>query len=257
MGPDPSPTPGRPEGVSAPWPVDVVVVTWNDGPLLGTAVSSALASEGVAVTVHVVDNGSTPPAVPPPDPRVHLIRNEENRGVAPARNQGVAAGGAPYVALLDSDARLHPHTLARLVAALTPGVGLAAPVFDDQAPEASAGSAPGLTRKAARVLGLTDTYASTRPADATVWEVEFAIGACQVFRRRAFEDVGGLDESIFYGPEDVDFCLRLRAAGWRSVQVAAATCHHPPRRRNRRLLSRRGLAHGHQVLRYAVRHRRC
>ncbi|RMH83801.1 MAG: hypothetical protein D6683_02105, partial [Actinomyces sp.] len=172
-------------------------------------------------------------------------------------NQGVAAGHAPYVALLDSDARLHPDTLVRLVAALTPGVGLAAPVFDDQAPEASAGRAPGLTRKVARVLGLTDTYAPGQPGHGGVWEVEFAIGACQVFRRCAFEAVGGLDESIFYGPEDVDFCLRLGAAGWRSVQVAGAACHHPPRRRNRHLLSRRGLAHGREVLRYAARHRRC
>ena len=41
------------------------------------------------------------------------------------------------------------------------------------------------------------------------------IGACQLFRRQTFYFVGGLDEWYFYGPEDVDFCLRIREAGLR------------------------------------------
>ena len=42
--------------------VDVVILTWNDGPLLDAAVDSALVSQGVDVRVFVVDNGSDPPA---------------------------------------------------------------------------------------------------------------------------------------------------------------------------------------------------
>ena len=47
------------------------------------------------------------------------------------------------------------------------------------------------------------------------FEVEYVIGACQMIRREAFKEVGLLDEHIFYGPEDADFCIRLHQKGWK------------------------------------------
>ena len=239
--------------------VAVVILTWNDGELLDAALASALASTGVDVEVVVVDNGSEPPATVAADPRVRLLRNEANRGVAAARNQGVEATNAPLVLFLDSDARLGPDTLEHLCRPLaaSPDVALVAPVFDGQLPQASAGRAPSLGRKVARVLDLTAAYAPAGrrgPGD-PAWDVDFAIGACQLVRRTAFDEVGGLDEDFFYGPEDVDFCLRLREAGWRVVQVAGAGCHHPPRRRHRRLLTKAGARHAWAVSRHLWRHR--
>jgi GT2 family glycosyltransferase len=238
--------------------VDIVILTWNDGPLLRRAVDSALNSEGCAVHVVVVDNGSDPPATVDDDARIVLVRNGENRGVAPARNQGVRLGHSPYVCLLDSDAELLPDTLVRLVEPLLTDthVALSAPVFVDQHPTAAAGMAPTPALKLARLLNRRSDYDGPPiPVDAPCWDVEFAIGACQLFRRVAFDGVAGLDESYFYGPEDVDFCLRLGEAGWRLVQVRDAACLHPPRRRNRAMLSRRGLAHGWAVTRHLYRHR--
>jgi len=236
--------------------VDVVILTWNDGDLLAAAVDSALASTAAKVNIIVVDNGSEPPATVPDDPRVTLVRNDANRGVAPARNQGAAVGSAPYVCFLDSDARLLPTTLERLLEPLAghPDVALAAPVFTGQPAEASAGRAPTLSDKALRLLDLRSSY-RTVTAEGPWWDVDFAIGACQFVRRAEFEAVGGFDETYFYGPEDVDFCLRLRESGFRVVQVADAGCHHPPRRRNRGILTRRGLQHASAVAHHLWRHR--
>jgi len=236
----------------------VVTLTWNDGDLLARAVASVLASEGVDVGVVVVDNGSEPPAAVAAEPRLQVIRNSENRGVR-ARNQGTAAGTEDFVAFVDSDVRLRSDTLATLAGVLddNPDVALVCPVFENQVPEASAGRAPTVRVKAERVLGLRDTYECTRPATgASTWDVDFSITACVVFRRSAFEAVGGLDEDYFYGPEDIDLCLRLKEAGWRILQVADATCFHPPRRRNRSLFSRRGLDHLQAVVHHLWRHRR-
>ena len=235
--------------------LDVVILTWNDGPLLDVAVASALASTGVRVNVHVVDNGSEPPASVAEG--VRLTRNEGNAGVAGGRNQGAARGSAPLVCFLDSDAELAPHSLARLVGVLDdPGVAVAVPVFARQAPEASGGRAPTLAVKVARGLGRRNTYRSSNPPPgASSWDVDFGIGACQVVRREVFDAVGGLDDSIFYGPEDVDFCLRVKAAGHRVVQVDGAEVHHPPRRAFRRPLTVRGLRHGWSILRHLWRHR--
>ena len=239
-----------------PGTVDVVILTWNDGELLAAAVDSALASTGVEVNVIVVDNGSEPPATVLDDPRVTLVRNAANRGVAPGRNQGAAVGAAPFVCFLDSDARLLPSTLQLLQEPLAadPGVALSAPVFTGQPAEASAGRAPTLSDKALRVLDVRSTY-RTVAGGGPWWDVDFAIGACQLVRRTDFEAVGGLDETYFYGPEDVDLCLRLREAGRRVVQVAGAGCHHPPRRRNRKILTRRGMQHATAVCRHLWRHR--
>lgn len=238
--------------------VDVVVITWDDDPaMVRRAVASALDQTGVPVHVQLVDNGSAVPVPAPADPRVRLLRAERNLGVAAGRNLGARAGHAPVLCFLDSDAVLRPGSLARLVAAaVRPGVGLAAPVFAHQPAEASAGRAPGLRVKASRALGRRSTYEAVPHGDGTVWEVDFAIGACQVVRRAAYEAVGGLDERYFYGPEDLDFCLRLGEAGWACVQVAGAPVDHPPRRRYRRPLDRQGLRHAWAVARHLRRHRR-
>lgn len=238
----------------APTLPSVVVLTWNDGPMLDAALASIPADE--AAEVIVVDNGSdVPPRVPA---GVDLIRLPDNQGVAAGRNVGAGAAAGDVVCFLDSDAELRPGSLRRLTEVLLAGdgVGLVAPVFEGQPAEASAGGTPTLPRKAARGLNLTSRYASMRRTSELSWDVEFAIGACQVFRRAAFDAVGGLDGSIFYGPEDVDFCLRLRRAGYRILQVEDAPVWHPPRRRNRRLFTRRGAAHATAVARQLRRQRR-
>jgi N-acetylglucosaminyl-diphospho-decaprenol L-rhamnosyltransferase len=238
--------------------VDVVILTWNDGLLLDAAIRSAVAQVGVESMVTVVDNGSEPPAVVT-DPRVRLIRIEENLGVGGGRNLGVRATNAPLVCFLDSDAALHAGALASLVRPLVNDatVGLTAPVFTDQRPEASGGRAPTLGRKVLRGLNRTDVYRTT-PGQGVgpSWDVDFTIGACQVFRREAFDAVDGLDDSAAFGPEDVDFCLRIKHAGWRVLQIADAGCDHPPRRAFKGLSTVRGVRHAGAVARHLWRHRR-
>lgn len=238
--------------------VDVVILTWNDGDLLQKAIASALGSESVQVAVCVVDNGSDTPAEIPSDSRVQLVRNDTNRGVAAGRNQGVALGAAPILCLLDSDAELAPQSLVALTEPLTdPTIGAVVPVFQGQTPEASAGGAPTLRVKLERGLNRRLDYEAVPRGRLTqVWDVDFGIGACQVIRREVFEQVGGLDETIFYGPEDVDFCLRAREAGFRVVQVDGAGVIHPARRAFRKPLTRRGLRHAGALALHLWRHRK-
>ncbi len=237
--------------------VDVVVLTWNDGPLLDTAVASVLASEGVDVRLFVIDNGSSPPAVVPDDARVTLVRNEANRGVAPARNQGVALGnGTPRVPARQRRVRGpdQPRHLGGAVRRCRRG--RRRPGVRGPGSRCHRGRAPTLVVKLERALDRRSDYVQARGAGSgDSWEVDFGIGVCQLIRRASFDGVGGLDESIFYGPEDVDFCLRIKDAGLRVVQVAASGVIHPARRSNRRLLTRSGLRHSWQVVRHLVRRR--
>jgi hypothetical protein len=239
--------------------VDVVILTWNDADEAIGAARSALASEGVDVGVVIVDNGSEARFEPPADlAGISVVRSERNLGVGGGRNRGVAAGERPYVCFLDSDARLVPHALAQLVRPLAdPAVAVVGPTYQGQAPEVSAGRAPTFRRKAARALGLTDRYRRVRRRPGQPWwDVDFVIGACQVLRREDHRAVGGVDASELFGPEDVDFCLRFRAAGRRVVQLADPCVDHVARRSARRLLTRRGLRHARAVVLHLHRHRR-
>lgn len=236
--------------------IDVVILTWNDGPLLQRAVDSVHRSEGVRARCVVVDNGSDSA----PSVKLHagdlLISLPGNVGVAAGRNNGAWRGTAPLICFLDSDAVLHRDALRLLSAALSahPEIALAAPVFDGQDPTESGGRAPTFARKVDRLRGSTSAYAAGTNRDGLI-DVDFAIGACQLFRRDAFVEVGGLDERYFYGPEDADFGMRLRLNGWRVVQVEEAGCEHPPRRSNRKLMTKRGLRHAWAVTRFLWRHR--
>lgn len=230
--------------------VDVVILTWNDGDILDTAVQSAIRSTGVDVRVVVVDNGSDPAARCPEG--VQLVRSESNLGVARGRNLGARHARSEFLCFLDSDAELLPETLAALLYPFRADhdVAMSVPVFADQRPEASAGVRPSVPRKLARAFGVTSLYRAPKGADGGHWDVDFGIGACQLVRRSVFEDLGGFDEQIFYGPEDLELCDRIRFAGLRVVQVRDARCIHPPRRRNRSILRRGGLRHARAVMGY-------
>ena len=103
-----------------------------------------------------------------------------------------------------------------------------------------------------RVFGVHETLARLIVVAFSLAEVWLLY----LFRRDAFDTVGGLDASARFGPEDVDFCLRVRDAGWRVVQVDGPICDHPPRRAFRGVWTRRGVAHVAAFARHSWRHRR-
>jgi GT2 family glycosyltransferase len=57
-------------------------------------------------------------------------------------------------------------------------------------------------------------------------DVSCVTAACMLVRRHVFLDVGGFDETLAIAYNDVDFCLRLRDAGWRIVWTPNAELYH-------------------------------
>ena len=85
----------------------------------------------------------------------------------------------------------------------------------------------------------------------------YVIGACQVFRRDVLGKVGLLDEGIFYGPEDCDFCIRVRKAGFTIDYLPQLRLTHDWRRATRRSpLGTLGRRHLKALLRFWMRHPR-
>lgn len=95
-----------------------VVLPTRDRPdLLTRALGCVFRQRGVDLEVIVVDDGSSPPLSDHiealRDPRVTLLRHEVPRGVATARNAGIACARHPYVAFLDDDDLWSPEKLSR------------------------------------------------------------------------------------------------------------------------------------------------
>ncbi len=101
----------------------VVIPAYNYARFLGECVRSVLSQPGVAVKVIIIDDHSTDEtgsvtAWLQADPRVHVIRHQENRGHIPSVNEGLARVQTEYVVKLDADDLLAPGSLARATALL-------------------------------------------------------------------------------------------------------------------------------------------
>lgn len=60
--------------------------------------------------------------------------------------------------------------------------------------------------------------------------VEYVLGACQVFRAEAQSAAGWIDDKIWFGPDDADWCLKIRRAGFDVLYVPEAEVIHHYRR---------------------------
>jgi glycosyltransferase involved in cell wall biosynthesis len=175
----------------------------------------------VRVEVCVIDDGSSPPLVLPPDvatdDRVALLRLDCSRGAAAARNAGLAATSAGLVAFVDDDDVWLPGKLRRQAEALNgagPGAAVVACGFDLWDGE----------RLVASVLPPRDVNAGGLLAHPCLCPTS------ALARREAIVAAGGFDESLTF-VEDWDLWLRLSENGEIAVvpEVLADRRWHPVR----------------------------
>ena len=199
----------------------------------------------VSLQVVYVDNGSrdgSADAVQAAFPEAEVVRLPANIGM-PARNEGLRRARGRHRMFLDSDATVTPGALETLVGLLDerPEVGLAGPrlVYPDGRLQLSARRYPPVMLPVLRRPPLGRFFADGRTVRRHLMaddpptrrrRVEYVLGACQVFRAEAQAAAGEVDERIFYGPEDADWCLAVREAGYDVVYVPDATVVHDYRR---------------------------
>lgn len=245
----------------------VVLLTWNSLRHVDACLGSLPAAADRPLQIVVVDNGSTdgtPERVMELAPHADLVRNAENLGVAPARNQGLALVRAPYGVILDVDTVVEPGALGRLLDHLDaePDVALcgARLVLPDGSTQPSCQRFPTLRDKLVRQLPRRLGEGLLRDVELAGWDhgdtrdVDYVVGACQAVRMSAFREVGGLDDAIFYGPEDVDLCLRFQLEGYRVTYVGEAVVRHECQRVTRHRLDRLAWRHLGGLLHYFRKH---
>ncbi len=177
----------------------------------------------------VVDNGSidgSVEAIREHHPAVVVVEMGENLGYIVGANTGVElalADGSDPILLLNNDATLEPGCMAVLEASLEGRVAMAGPkiLYHDRDEIWFAGGEINETLCFTR-----HSYMDEPDRAIDGGEVDFLTGCVTLFRARALEEIGLLDESYHMYFEDTDICLRARRAGWSCILVPEAVARH-------------------------------
>jgi len=230
----------------------VVTVSWNVQGLLTACLRSLfadLARSGLEAEVWVVDNASTdgtPEMVARAFPTVRLIASQENLGFARANNIALRAILTPHASrltpcvwLLNPDTEVLAGATAALLSALEAhpwaGVAGAKLLYSDGSLQHSAFRFPGLAQLLFEFLPLPprlyDTplngrYPRRLYEGKAPFPIDHPLGAAMMVRAEAIEQVGLLDEGFWMYCEEIDWCWRMRKAGWQAYCMPVAQVVH-------------------------------
>lgn len=212
--------------------LSIIIVNWNTCDITRNCLRSIGEQVcDIAYEVIVVDNASSDASVEMTRcefPDVRLIVNDENLGFGRANNQAMRIARGRYFFLLNSDTVVIDDSIQQLVGFMErePGVGIAGCklLFEDLSLQGSCSRFPSirvalledlllykfLPRRLQGELLLNGYWAHDRARD-----VDVVWGAAMMVRRAVFDETGGFDERIFMYGEDMEWCMRVRDAGWR------------------------------------------
>jgi hypothetical protein len=218
--------------------ISVIIVNWNTKELLRNCLNSLSKTvHNLLFEVIIVDNASSDGSVAMLEtefPSTIRIVNKENKGFGAANNQALAIIKGKYALLLNTDIILMPEAVNKLwnfceandEAAIVCGQLLNA----DGSKQNSIASFPGLLTLAANASLLEylfpGRYPSKRYKHTSPIEVDSAIGACMMIRKKALDETGAFDERYFFFFEETDLAYTMRLKGWKIYQVPDAFIYH-------------------------------
>jgi GT2 family glycosyltransferase len=222
----------------------VIVVSYNSADFLpGCLEAVRRHTRRLAYEVVVVDNASADGSAELarrtwPDAR--LIVNPDNRGFARAVNQGFGVASGRHLLLLNPDAEIQEEALDRCVGFLDahPEVGIVGARVnnpDGTLQRACRRSVPTPTVSLFRLGGLGRWFPDHPAARAynledadpgRTLDVDAVSGSFLMVRGEAERKAGGMDERYFLYGEDLDFCMAVKAAGYRVVYYPEAVVVH-------------------------------
>ncbi len=215
--------------------LSIIIVSYNVKPYLEKCLNSiSQATLPLKKELIIIDNNSqdgTTQLIKNNFPQVILIENQQNVGFSAAVNQGLKKAGGNYFLLINPDTIVQQNTISILVEYLKNNSDVGVVTCKILNPNgtlqpACRRSIPTPRIAFYRLIGLSHLfpqsktfgrYNLTYADENALTEVEAVSGSFMLFRREVYEDVGEFDADFFMYAEDLDYCCRVRQAGWRIV----------------------------------------
>ncbi|WP_151733834.1 glycosyltransferase family 2 protein ['Paenibacillus yunnanensis' Narsing Rao et al. 2020] len=212
--------------------VSILILNYNTCRLTLDCIRSVYDSEtGYSYEIILIDNNSHDNSVEmirQEFPDVRLIANTENVGFAKGNNQGMEVSAGRYVLLLNSDTVVRKDTLETMVALMDRRPELGAAGCKVILPDGSLDKAckrgfPTPSASFYYAFGFSKLFPDKPRFNGyqlgyldpdEEYPVDALVGAFMLVRRETMEQVGGLDEEFFMYGEDLDWCFRIKEAGW-------------------------------------------
>ncbi|MBL9189269.1 MAG: glycosyltransferase [Opitutaceae bacterium] len=162
--------------------------------------------------------------------RVRVIKFPGEFNFSAINNFGVQHSHAPLIGLLNNDLEvIHGDWLDEMAShALRPEIGcVGAKLYYPDDKIQHAGVILGIGGVAAHAWQTHPRGAAGQAHRNLLQQNLSAVtAACLVIRREVYLEVGGLDEKLRVAFNDVDFCLKVRAAGYRNLWTPYAELYH-------------------------------
>lgn len=224
--------------------ISVVIVNYNVRDFLQQAIASLQkALRGISSEIFVADNASddgSVEAIREKFPKVKIVANAQNLGFAKANNAVLLQTRSNYILLINPDTMVQEDTIRVMLEFFEehPDAGMAGCKIlnpDGSFQLACRRSFPTPSVALARMTQLSKVFPKSKffgrynltylSTDET-YPVEAISGSFMMLRREVFEQIGGFDESYFMYGEDIDWCYRIREAGWQIYYVHSTQIIH-------------------------------
>jgi GT2 family glycosyltransferase len=215
--------------------LSIIIVSWNCRHWLHDCLDSIQAQpQGFPFETIVVDNASedgSQEMVRREFSRVRLIVNEANVGFAAASNRGAGSAAGRFLIFLNPDTLVQPGTLAGALDFMErhPEAGIMGcrTLNPDGSLQASAFAFPTPLRAFALVTGLNRFFKLSHFTDhSALCTPDYVQGSFLMIGKKRFDDCGRFDDRFFLYAEEVDLCLRVRAAGFKTYYFPGVAIMH-------------------------------
>lgn len=233
--------------------LSIIIPSFNTKELLRQCLRSVISDQWSVVSkkpvteIIVVDNGSTDSSVEmlkklqtskkPATrdsfgmPKLQVFFNKENLGFAKAVNRGIKKAKGEYILLLNSDIIVQPGALKAMVdfakTHLLVGVVGGRLLDPDGSVQASVYHFPSLIRAIREFwFNQKDTYQKYTPHSDQPVVVDAVTGSTMLIPKKIIDEIGLLDERYFMYFEDLDYCRRVKKAGYKTYYLPSAQFAH-------------------------------
>ncbi|MBU4331543.1 glycosyltransferase family 2 protein [Patescibacteria group bacterium] len=245
--------------------LSIIIVSWNVKELLKKCLGSIYNNQGdLKLEIFVVDNASKdgsieeieklsqPEAGQPlaenkeiKDLNLKIIKNKKNLGFTKANNQAIKRAQGEFILLLNPDAEVINGALEKMVEFMREhkkcGVAGCKLLNSDESLQPSVRRFPTFWSQAMIMLKLHHLFPNAGPIKkyfakdfdyrgmgqgTHTYPCDQVMGAFFMIRREVIEKIGMLDENFFIWFEEVDFCKRVKDAGWQVCYTPEAEIIH-------------------------------